>query len=148
MSIRRLLFILSVIVFITVSVLLTTGSKWLLISLSKTSNIPSGTFITWLGLIALPSLILLGTNKLYFPKSSIDKLFRKFILFALLLAILWVPVSYFLAGNISFTFSEKDTFQGGQKAMQWFWYFTYGIPIYSLSIILIYGIISLFKTRN
>ncbi len=148
MSTRRLLFILALIVFIVTLILLITGSNLLLISLSSTQNIPSGTFITWFGLIALPASILLGTNRLYFPKNSLDRLFKKLILLPLILAILWVPISYLLAGNLSNTFSEKAVFQGGQDAMKLFWIFTYSIPILSLGLYLLYGIFSAFRKKE
>jgi hypothetical protein len=45
------------------------------------------------------------------------------------LAVLWVPISFALAGNISFNFSTKPGFQGGQEAMRIFWGYTYGIAI-------------------
>ncbi|MBO6607321.1 hypothetical protein [Psychroserpens sp.] len=148
MSARRLLFILALIVFVVTLVLLVTGSKWLVISLSDTQNIPSGTFITWLGLIALPASIILGINGLYFPKNKRDRLFKKIMLFAVILAILWVPISYLLAGNLSFSFTEKAVFQGGQDAMHWFWRYTYGIPIFSLGTFLLYGILSAFRKKE
>ncbi len=148
MSVRRLLFILALIIFIVTLVLLMTGSKWLVISLSDTKNIPSGTFITWLGLIALPTSIILGVNSLYFPKNKRDRLFKKIMLFAVILAVIWFPVSYLLAGNISFSFTEKAVFQGGQDAMRWFWRYTYGIPIFSLGTFLLYGILSAFRKKE
>lgn len=148
MSKRKLLFFVALIVFVFTLVLLLTGSSWLLISLSDTQNIPTGTFITWLGLIALPSMILLGKNRLYYPKNAIDKLFNKLMITALILAILWVPVSYLLAGNISFSFTEKAEFQGGQDAMRLFWIFTYGIPIFSLGTFLLYSIFSFFRKKE
>ncbi len=148
MTTRRLLFILALIVFIVTLVLLITGSKLLLISLSSTQNIPSGTFITWLGLIALPASILLGVNRLYMPKTRLDRLFSKLLLLPLVLAILWVPISYLLAGNLSNTFSEKAVFQGGQDAMKLFWIFTYSIPVLSLGLFLLFGIFSAFRKKD
>ena len=39
------------------------------------------------------------------------------------------------------TFSEKATFQGGQTAMKWFWYLTYGIGVGAIVGIMIGGFI-------
>lgn len=146
MSLRRVLFLFSLIIFLTTLVLLITGSKWLLISLSSSANIPSGTFITWLGLIAFPLSMYLGNTRLIYTKNKTDKVFRMLIFIAIILAVLWVPISYLLADNISFTFSEKNSFRGGQDAMKLFWQYTYAVPIYSLIIILLYWIYSAFKT--
>jgi len=63
----------------------------------------------------------------------------------ILLAILWVPISYLLAGNIAFTFTESITFQGGQQAMKLFWYFIYFLSLGPLFIVSIYGIFKFFK---
>ena len=46
--------------------------------------------------------------------------------------LLCVPVSFALAGNISFNFSTKPGFLGGQEAMRIFWGYTYGIAIGAL----------------
>ena len=148
MSVRRLLIVLSLTVFTVALILLLSGSKWLLISLSDTSNIPLGTFITWMGLISLPAIIFLGISRLYYPKNAVDKLFKKLIILTLIIAVLWVPVSYLLAGNISFTFGEKVSFQGGQTAMKWFWIFTYTIPGLSLFVFLLFGIVSAFRRKE
>ena len=70
-----------------------------------------------------------------------------FLKIMILLGILWVPISYLLAGNLSFSFSEKETFQGGQDAMRWFWRLSYGIGVGTILIIIAYWI-SLLSKRN
>ena len=66
----------------------------------------------------------------------------------IVLGILWVPISYLLAGNFSFTFSEKETFQGGQAAMRWFWRLSYGIGIGALLTLIVFWISLLFKKKK
>jgi hypothetical protein len=56
-----------------------------------------------------------------------------------------VPVSYLLAGNLSFSFSEKATFQGGQAAMRWFWRYSYGLAVLPLTVLLLDGLTRLFR---
>ena len=112
--------------------LLITGSKLLNYSLSSSLYIPLGTFITWTGLVALTMSIYLGTKR--FDKKAKNPTKGWSLIFKILIAlsISWLPVCYLLAGNISFSFSEKQTFQGGQLAMEIFWGFSYflvGAPI-------------------
>lgn len=112
--------------FLVPTFLLATGSSWLM---APVGSIPAGTFITWVGMIALPMVFYFSFAGVRQPRSSADKKFSWAWKACLFLAISWVPVSYLLAGNFSFTFSEKTTFQGGQTAMQLFWYFTYTVVL-------------------
>lgn len=63
----------------------------------------------------------------------------------IVLGILWVPIAYLLAGNLSFSFSEKESFQGSQEAMKWFWHLSYGIGIGAVTVLIAYWISLLFK---
>jgi hypothetical protein len=117
---RKILLVLSLLVFLTALVLLVTGSPILTRAMSEKHGIPWGTLITWLGMIALPVSIFLGTKPLRSPETKRYKLLSVILKASIFLAFLWVPVSYILAGNLSFSFSEKVTFQGGQLAMRWF----------------------------
>ena len=145
---RRIWFMLSTTILIIAAVLLITGSSILGISLSDTSNVPLGTFITWLGIIALPLTIYFGIEKLRNPVSQKDKYVALLWRGIFFLSIIWLPICYLLAGNISFSFSEKATFQGGQLAMQIFWYFTYFMAAAPLLILAIYGIRALLSTKK
>ena len=142
---RKAWFIGSLIILITTSILLITGSSILTLSLAKDSNVPLGTFITWIGFISLPMTLLLGIKRLENPKESKNKIMANALKTCIVLSILWVPISYFLAGNISFTFTEKAEFRGGQLAMNLFWYYNYFLVGAPLLLIGIYKIISLFK---
>ena len=138
MSRRVLWFWGSLILTVTTIVLLVTGSSVLLFALDDENSIPLGTFITWAGMIALPLTIYWGSKDFREPQTSWTRFLAGALKFILLLAVLWVPISYGLAGNLSFTFTERVTFQGGQLAMRWFWRLSYGIAIGSVLILLAY----------
>ncbi len=122
-----------------------TGSSLLTMSLDKNKPIPFGTPITWTGMIALPLTIYWGIKELRRPSQRLNKILAVFLKIIIILGILWVPISFLLAGNLSFSFSETESFQGGQVAMRWFWRLSYGIGIGVLLIIATYWISLLFK---
>ena len=148
MSKRRIRFILSLSITIVVIFLLLTGSSVLLISIVNDANVPLGTFITWLGMICLPLSIYWSHKQFSEPNNTFRKALKTVLRILIVLAILWVPICYGLAGNISFTFTEKSTFQGGQSAMKLFWYFTYGIPIAAVLVLFIHFITILFNRND
>ncbi len=145
---RTLGLLVSVIIFGLSLYLLVTGSSVLLISLSDSSNIPLGTFITWLGMIALPFIFYFSIRRFRLPQTRTEKVFSQILKLFIALAVLWVPISYLLAGNISNTFTEKAEFQGGQLAMKIFWfncYFTVAAPIF---LAFVFGIYSIFRKKG
>ena len=81
------------------------------------------------------------------PSRKLNRILSGLLKIIIVLGILWVPISYLLAGNLSFSFSEKQIFQGGQDAMRWFWRLSYGIGIGAILIIFTYWISLLFKKR-
>ncbi|MBT8236911.1 MAG: hypothetical protein KJO04_12005 [Bacteroidia bacterium] len=142
---RKLWLLGSLVIFIAALTLLFTGSPVLDRSMSKTANIPWGTLITWLGMISLPLSLYLSAKKLRRPVSKIQKYLSLILKALIFLAILWVPICYLLAGNIAFNFSSGEGFQGGQTAMKWFWRYSYGIPIATIVLFLLYWIARFFK---
>jgi len=149
MSNRRIwLFVTLIILTITI-VLLVTGSPILNMALDENESVPLGTFITWIGIISLPCSIYWGLNDLRNPTERFYKYLAIVLRIILVLALLWMPICYLLAGNISFSFSEKDTFQGGQLAMKWFWRFSYAMAIGPILLLIIYVVsLLLVKKRN
>ncbi len=147
MNTRNIYFFSALIVTITSIALLVTGSSVLTISLNRDGTIPLGTFITWAGMIALPLAIYWGIEELRRPSNRVDLILSRLLMVIIILGILWVPISYLLAGNISFSFSEKESFQGGQDAMRWFWRISYGIPIGAILILFVYWITLLARRK-
>lgn len=145
---RKIWFFSSIMVTLAVVYLLVTGSSVLTIALDKANTIPLGTFVTWAGMIALPLSIYWGTKKLRKPTTKLDFFLGKLLSVIILMAIVWVPVSWLLAGNLSFSFSEKETFQGGQAAMKLFWGYSYGIGIGALLVLFTFWISLLFRSKT
>jgi len=139
----RLFTALAIVVFTIL--LLVTGSPLLTVALDRSDSIPLGTFITWAGLIALPLTVYYGVQELRAPTTRVNKILSLSLKSVLLLAFLWVPLSYALAGNLSFSFSEKVTFQGGQTAMKWFWRLSYTVAIVPILVLLVYWVSALFS---
>jgi hypothetical protein len=135
---RKTYFFSALIVAFSTLILLVTGSSVLVLALDKNNSIPLGTLITWAGLISLPLAIYWGVKELREPTKVLTMILSIFLKIIILLGILWVPISYLLAGNLAFTFAEKDAFQGGEAAMKWFWRLSYGIGVGSCLSLLIY----------
>lgn len=128
--------------------LLTTGSSVLNMALDKDDSIPLGTFITWAGIISLPLSIYLGIPEMRNPTTKLNRFLSVLLKISMGLAVLWVPLSYLLAGNISFSFAEREHFQGGQSAMKWFWRLSYGIPSLAIITLFSYWVSLLFKKHS
>ena len=135
-------FFASLTIFIIVATLLITGSFVLTEPLYNGSTIPMGTPLTWVGIMSLPLAIYFGIEQFRNPTKNYRFLSPP-LKFSLATAVLWVPVSYLLAGNLSFSFSEKEVFQGGQLAMKLFWGYTYGTVILPLILLIIHWILKL-----
>ncbi|MBT8260717.1 MAG: hypothetical protein KJN82_05340 [Bacteroidia bacterium] len=147
MNRRKKYFYYAMIVTITSITLLVAGSSLLTIPLDNKKTIPLGTLITWAGMISLPLTIYWGIKELRKPTIRLNKILAVCLKIIIILGILWVPISFLLAGNLSFSFSGKELFQGGQVAMRLFWYLSYGIGIGSILILSMYWISLLFKKK-
>lgn len=146
---RRKIYFFSALILVFVSIsLLISGSSLLTLALDSDDTIPLGTFIIWIGMISLPLSIYFGLKEWSNPKKKLNRILSGFLKVFIVLGILWVLISYLLAGNIAFNFSNKATFQGGQDARRWFQSLSYGIGIGSLVILLTYWISLLFKKNK
>jgi len=143
---RKIYFFSALILTVCVIILLVTGSSLLNTALkSEKTILPFGTLITWTGMISLPLTIYWGIKELRRPSDKLNRILSVLLKIIIVLGILWVPISYLLAGNLAFSFSEKETFQGGQDAMRWFWRLSYGIGIGAILILFTYWISLIFK---
>ena len=145
---RKIYFYSALILALITIVLLVTGSTFLTIALDSDKSIPLGTLITWIGMISLPLAIYWGVKELRKPTRKLNRILSGVLKMIIILGILWVPISYLLAGNLSFSFSEKESFQGGQAAMLWFWRLSYGIGIGAILTLIIYWISLLFIEKK
>ena len=148
MNKRKIYFYSALTLTLSVVILLVTGSSLLTIALNSNDTLPFGTLITWTGMISLPLTIYWGIKELRKPTNKLNRILSGFLKIVFVFGVLWVPISYLLAGNLSFSFSEKETFQGGQDAMRWFWRLSYGIGIGAILTLIAYWISLLFKKNK
>jgi hypothetical protein len=126
---NKLLTIFQLIIWITCVFLLVSGSPLLGVGFICKS-FPSGTLITWIGLVALPMALYTGFHGLRNPETRIDRFFRKVLLVILILAGSWGILAFLLSGNWAFTFDSSATgFSGSGKASWLFWKITYLIVV-------------------
>lgn len=147
MNKRKIYFYSALLVTFCTMALLVTGSSILTFALDQDETIPLGTFITWAGIMALPLTVYWGIKELRQPTGKLNSVLAGILKVVILLGILWVPIAYLLAGNIAFNFSEKESFQGGQRAWFWFQGLTFGIVLGAITILFTYWLALLFKRK-
>jgi len=145
---QRLFVFTSLFIFFLSAYLLLTGSPYLNKALGKNDTIPLGSFITWAIMISLPLALYWGSSRFRTPQGNAYKVLSLFLKILIVLGILWLPLSYFLAGNMNFNFSEVDSFQGGQLAMKIFWVISPGIPLTTLLVFLIHLLLVVFRKNS
>lgn len=138
---RKTLLTVSLIILVVTIILLITGSPILTAPISLEPPLPAGTLITWAGMISLPLSIYLG----FHPFRAGERFLAFALQLFIILAVLWAPLAYLLAGNFSFSFTEKAGFRGGQTAMRLFWYFNYALTAVPVLLFLFYGLIRVLK---
>ena len=148
MKSNRIHFYTYLVVTISVAVLLITGAPVLTMPVDNADTIPLGTFITWAGLVSLTRTIFFGIKEIREPSSKTNEILAGILKVISFLSVLWLPISYFLAGNLSFTFTESSSFQGGQLAMKCFWIYSTSIVIGAIMVVLIYWISIYVNKRN
>ena len=148
MNKRNIFFYSALTLTLSVIMLLVTGSSLLTMALDSKGTIPLGSLITWVGMISLPLSVYWGVKELRKPSGKLSRFLSGVLKVIIALGILWLPISYILAGNLSFSFTQKETFQGGQDAMRWFWRLSYGIPIGAILTIVTYWISLLFSKNQ
>ena len=145
---RKTWLITSIIVTLISFYLLVSGSRLLTVLLIDKPQLPLGTISTWFGFIGLSSSVYFGVKNLRVPQNWMEKLLSQQLKASLTLSILWILISYLLAGNLSFTFTESKTFQGGQSAMKIFWTLNYAIVIIPILTLFSYYILRNLKSLN
>ena len=135
---RKICFFLSLITLLASTVLLITGSSWLVLDLGN--GLPLGTITTWLGIVALPCTLFFGFQNLYNPKSLIFKRYRNLLFLLMALSVLWGFIAFLLAGNWSYNFAGREAFRGSVDASRWFWIYTYSVIAEPLLFLLIFTI--------
>ncbi len=144
----KIYFFLSLCLFFLCAFLLVTASPALEYPLGENDTIPLGSFITWAGLIAMPMSIYWGSVKFRTPEGTFYKVLSTCLKVTILLALLWLPISYGLAGNMNFNFGQGSSFRGGQTAMKLFWSLSKGIPIASIFLFTLHLAVSVYRRIN
>ncbi|MEY8021193.1 hypothetical protein AB8P51_10200 [Muriicola sp. SD30] len=144
----QLFFSVSLLLFLVCSYLLFSGSPLLNFPLGKNDTLPLGSFSTWAIMISLPFALYWGSSRFRTPQGKAYKVLSVILKILIVLGILWLPLSYFLAGNMNFNFSEVDSFRGGQLAMKIFWVLSTGIPLSSILVLLVSGLLFIFKKKK
>lgn len=75
------------------------------ISLSKKLNFPLGSLVSWSGIVAYTLLLHLFIKlPTKYKLLKVDKVLRYFLIG---MALFWLPMSYFISGNLAFAFQNK-----------------------------------------
>lgn len=75
------------------------------IGISQKLNFPLGSLISWIGIVAYTLLVHLLIK--FSKKSLLSQVSKLLKHFHLMLALFWLPVSYFISGNLAFAFQNK-----------------------------------------
>jgi len=142
MKTKPLIYISSIIL-ISSLFLLVTGSPVLNMPLFKEATFPSGTLVSWIGLIAFTVTIYLIFNMIHNSDSSDYRIFRVAFISIIVLATLWGIIGFLLANNWAFTFQNHDKFRGSSDASRYFWIYTALLVLIPVLLILIFRLVLL-----
>ena len=137
---RKSLVFLALGVFACSAWLLATGSPWSLIEVTLAPGLPLGTLVAWAGIVALPVASLLGFHRYLDRESRLSRASRFSVLCLLVLSAAWGLVSYGLAGNWAFNFSNQSvSFRGSVAAGGAFRVYT--VAVFATNVIVSAGLL-------
>jgi hypothetical protein len=136
----RLFRLLPLLLFLASLLLILSGSPILVKPLMSEFEIPMGTLISWLCIAMLPLSIIMGIRLIRKPTSKVYRFYKRVFLFFFLLGGSWGLLSYYLAGNWAFTFSDTGVFRGSEKAFQSIVTYTFTLISLILLFLVIFGI--------
>jgi len=146
--IRTWLRILPLLLLIGSGILMLEGSPVLTEPLFKGSGFPFGTLVAWVGIIMVPFSILIGIRIIRKPVSNTYRFYNRVFWLLSLLSTSWGLVSYLLAGNWAFTFSNSSEFKGSKQAYTMFLYYTGILISLTLFFLILFGIHHLIITQK
>jgi len=138
--IRTWLRILPLLLLIGSGILLLEGLPILTEPVIEGKGLPFGTLIAWLGISMLPLSILIGIRLIRKPTSQAYRFYKQAFMVFTMLGAAWGAVSYLLAGNWTYTFSNSDTFRGSERAFNIFLIYTAFVISITLLTFVIFGI--------
>ena len=149
--IRSLLRMLPPLLLLFGLVLLLRGSHLLTLPVIEGSPLPVGNLAAWLCLSMFPLSIVSGIRHIRKPVSRVYRFYRQAFVFYALLGMIWGLVSYQLAGNWAFAFSDQGLFRGSDAAFRIFaayTAFTGGLSLLTFIIFLIHHSIIHLKRKQ
>ncbi|MDG1572777.1 hypothetical protein OZ410_10660 [Robiginitalea sp. M366] len=105
--------------------------------------IPLGNLLFWLAFIAFPIFLDAASFSFRQPAAAWDKWIAKGFRIAVVLAVLWWPVSYGLSGNFANTFSPGPSFVGSERAAGIFWAYSYAMVLLPVALWLLRMLLAL-----
>lgn len=135
--------IASVVVVVVSGFLLVTGSPVLERSVPGLDAFPMGSLIAWAAIIALPMAIYSAIARLHPPRGRGDRVMAVSMKAMVSLAVVWLPVSYWLAGNLAFNFGGEDGFRGSENAFFLFLYYSLALVGAPVAVLLLYAVFKL-----
>lgn len=137
---RRLFRLLPILLFLACLLLIATGSPILEKPVRNELEIPFGTLISWVCIAMLPLSIIMSIRLIRKPTSKAYRFYKRVFIFLFLLSAAWGLISYYLAGNWSFTYSNTGVFRGSEKAFQIIVTYTFTLISLTLLFLVIFGI--------
>ena len=103
-------------------------------------GLPFGTLIAWVGITMFPLSILMGIRFIRKPTSEVYRFYKRVLFVFTLLGVAWGGITYLLAGNWTYTFSNDETFRGSERAFDLFLIYTALVISITLLTLVIFGI--------
>ena len=145
---KQLLLSLSVLTFVFTLLPFIMGAKVLTYPLIKDPYFPFGNLLAAFGFVSLPCIFYFGSAAIYYPVLKTERVFSKLFKAFVFLNALWIPVGYFLSGNLSNSFGNATGFQGSELAMELFWMFNYSLLVLPFALWILYLTTKLFSTKT
>ncbi len=103
-------------------------------------GLPFGTLIAWVGISMFPLSILMGIRFIRKPVSAVYLFYKRVFFVFTLLGVAWGGISFLLAGNWTYTFSNDEGFRGSEQAFDLFLTYTAVVISMTLLTFVIFGI--------
>ena len=89
---------------------------------------------------------MLSTSKRSFHCVSVSSVYVvAMALIAMVLGVLWYPISWYLADNFSGSFGGGGDFRGSARAGEYYWHYTYAVVGYPLILLAFHLVLKLFR---
>jgi len=137
---RRLFRLVPLLIFLACLFLIATGSPLLVEPILNDPELPMGTLISWTCIAMLPLSIIMSIRLIRKPTSKAYRFYKRVFIGFFLLGASWGLLSYFLAGNWAFTFSDTGVFRGSEEAFQLIVKYTFTLISLTLLFLIIFGI--------